>query len=178
MDNKILRDRLSELGKYLDEFEFPTTFLKKSAIIEMDTLLVGLEIGEELSIDMSLNYFTIPELTEVLQFYGQLVLNELMADPDSAVTEENILMLVNEMNRLMPIGQLIYMGEKPEEKTLGIRYLLPTDLSSEESLQQCVKVLMLLMQVYEFLASALTLMADGSSVEESLETLKQLLGAV
>lgn len=174
-----LREGLKKLEAYVRELDFQSTLLEKSAVVPMDCLLIPLRVGEDLSIDISCNFVNVPEVGNLLQFYGQVRLNEMLAEASAPVSDFDILNLINELNSMLPIGQLLYVrnadpsGEP--EKALGIRYTMLTGLDNESELDKCGHVLMLLMQIYELLGSSLILLMDGNSVEKTLETLKELL---
>lgn len=175
-----LREGLKRLDAYVRELDFQSTLLESSAVVPMDCLLIPLRVGEDLSIDISCNFVNVPKVGNLLQFYGQVRLNEMLAEAAVApVSDFDLMNLINELNSMLPIGQLLYVrntdqGGEPE-KSIGIRYTMLTELKDERELDQCGHVLMLLMQVYELLGSSLILLMDGKSVEETLETLKQLL---
>lgn len=174
-----LREGLRKLDSYVKELDFQSTLLEKSAVVPMDCLLIPLRVGEELSIDISCNFVDVPDVGNLLQFYGQLRLNEMLAEAPAPVSDYDILNLINELNSMLPVGQLLYLrNEEPgeeAEKALGIRYTVLTELNDERELDKCGRILMLLMQVYELLGSSLVLLMDGNSVEETLEKLKELL---
>lgn len=148
----------------------------------MDCLLIPLRVGEDLSIDISCNFVDVPDMGSILQFFGQLRLNEMLAEAQAPVSDYDILNLINELNSMLPIGQLLYLHNEEQgedaEKALGIRYTVLTELNDKRELDKCGHVLILLMQVYELLGSSLILLMDGNSVEETLERLKELLELV
>lgn len=174
-----LREGLKRLASYVKELDFQSTLLEKSAVVPMDCLLIPLRVGEDLSIDISCNFVNVPEVGNLLQFYGQLRLNEMLAEADAPVSDYDIMSLINELNSMLPIGQFIYFRNEVEsgelEKALGIRYTMLTELNDERELDKCGHVLLLLMQVYELLGSSLILLMSGNSVEETLGTLRHLL---
>lgn len=174
-----LREGLKRLASYVKELDFQSTLLEKSAVVPMDCLLIPLRAGEDLSIDISCNFVNVPEVGNLLQFYGQLRLNEMLAEADAPVSDYDIMSLINELNSMLPIGQFIYFRNEVEsgelEKALGIRYTMLTELEDERELDKCGHVLLLLTQVYELLGSSLILLMSGNSVEETLGTLRQLL---
>lgn len=174
-----LREGLKKLEAYVRELDFQSTLLEKSAVVPMDCLLIPLRVGEDLSIDISCNFVHVPEVGSLLQFYGQVRLNEMLEEAAAPVSDFDIMNLINELNSMLPIGQLLYVRNADQsgesEKALGIRYTMLTGLNDENELDKCGHVLMLLMQIYELLGSSLILLMDGNSVEKTLETLKELL---
>lgn len=174
-----LREGLKRLDSYVKELDFQSTLLEKSAVVPMDCLLIPLRVGEDLSIDISCNFVDVPEAGNLLQFYGQLSLNEMLAEASAPVSDYDIMNLINELNSMLPVGQFLYLRNEEQgretQKALGIRYTMLTGLNDEKELDKCGRVLMLLMQVYELLGSSLILLMNGNSVEETLDTLRQIL---
>ncbi len=174
-----LREGLKRLDSYVRKLDFQSTLLEKSAVVPMDCLLIPLRVGEDLSIDISCNFVDMPEFGCLLQFYGQLGLNEMLAEAAVPVSDYDIMSLINELNSMLPVGQFLYLRNEEQggetQKALGIRYTMLTGLNDERELEKCGHVLMLLMQVYELLGSGLVLLLDGNSVEETLDALRQLL---
>lgn len=179
MDKEQLQERLKKLGAYIKKLDFHNTFLEESPACPMDSLMVSLRVAEELSIDISCNFIDVPDMGTMLQFYGQLQLDGMLNEAAVPVSDFDILCLINELNRMLPIGQMNYMSDEREdmeaEKALGIRYTILTDLESESEMKKCVHILMLLTQIYEILCSSLLLLLDGESVGKVLETIKNLL---
>lgn len=174
---KQLRDGLKRLDAYVRELDFESTFLEESSVVPMDCLLIPLYAGDELSIDISCNYVSVPDAGNMLQFYGQLVLDEMLAESSAVISDYDILRLMNELNRMLPVGQLLYLRDEAGEpqKAVGIRYTMLTGLEGEAELEKCVRTLLLLTEVYELLGSSLLLLLDGDSVEEILDTIGRLL---
>lgn len=178
MNHDQFRDGLKRLQSYIQQLDFQSTFFEEGPEIPMDSLVIPLHVGEDLSIDISCNFIDIQDKGPLLQFYGQMILNELLEDASTTVTKERILDFVNRLNLILPIGQLFYLSDEKEEngqKILGIRYTIPTELDKESELKKCVKILVLLMQVYELLCSCLLLFIDGDSMDGILETIGNLL---
>ena len=110
-----------------------------------------------------------------MQFYGQLLIGEMMQEEPGAMAKERILCLINALNHMLPVGQMLFMDEGEEDKRIGIRYTMLTDLDGEKEWEKCVHVLMMLMQAYELLCSSLLLFMDGSSVEEVVQALTAMM---
>lgn len=178
MKKEQLRNGLKRLDSYIKKLDFHSTFLEEGAAIPMDSLIVPLRIADELSIDISCNFIDVPNTGTMLQFYGHLPVNGMLNEAAAPVPDYDILSMINELNRMLPVGQLLYLRDGAEdtaEKALGIRYTMLTELDSEEEMKKCVYVFMLLMQVYELLCSSLILLLDGESVDEVLEKIMQLI---
>lgn len=178
MNKKRLRERLKKLDVYVKKLDFQSTFLEESAVVGMDSLIISLKMGEELSIDISCNYVEVPDVGSILQFYGQLMLNEVFDNAGVVLTEQELLYLVNELNSMLPVGQFIYLSSleaNDGKKAAGLRYTMLTELDQDSEFAKCTRVLMMLMKDYELLCSALMLLLDGDSVEEALETIRQVL---
>lgn len=175
-----LREGLKRLDAYVKGLDFQSAFLEKSAVVPMDCLLIPLHVGEGLSIDISCNFVNVPEVGNLLQYFGQLSIDEMLAEAAAPVSDYDLMSLINELGSMLPIGQLLYLRDagqnKEAEKALGIRYTMLTELNDEKELERCGHVILLLMQVYELLGSSLVLLMDGNSVEETMETVKRLLG--
>lgn len=179
MKKEQLREGLKRLQSYIEPLDFHSTFLEESPEVPLDSLVIPLQIGEDLSIDISCNFVYIQDIGEILQFYGQIMLDEILEEAEQSVSDDQIRDLLNRLNSLLPIGQLLYLhgGETEDgERFLGLRYTMLTELDSEREWKRCVHVLMLLMQVYEFLCSCLLLLVDGESVTAILDTMKELMG--
>lgn len=180
MNHEQLRDGLKRLHSYVRQLDFQSTFIEESPEVPMDSLVIPLHIGEELSIDISCNFIEVQNIGPILQFYGQLILDEVLKEADAPVSGERILDFANRLNLILPIGQLLYLSDENDangQKILGIRYTIPTELDKESELKKCVKILMLLMQIYELLCSCLLLFIDGDSMETILDTIHNLLNA-
>lgn len=177
MEQKQLREGLKRLHSYVRQLDFQSTFLEAGPEVLMDSLVIPLQVGE-LNIDISCNYIDIQDVGPLLQFYGQIVLDELIDEANPPVFEERILDFVNRLNLILPIGQLLYLSDENDgdgQKILGIRYTLPAELEKDSDLKKCVKILMLLMRIYEFLCSCLILFLDGDSMDSILDTIRQML---
>lgn len=177
MGKEQLRNGLKQLDEYIHGMDLQSVFLEESAEVPMDTLAVPLKIGEELSIDISCNFVETPEVGNILQFYGQLVLTEVLKEAADTVTENDILALLNELNRMVPVGQLLYLTDEPGEKIVGIRDTILTDLDGESEMKKCMDVLMMLTQVYELLCSSLLVLLEEHSVETTIQIINELLYA-
>lgn len=179
MEKKQLRERLKKLGDYVKELDFPAVFLEEGAEAPMDSLLIPLQIGEELSVDLSCNFVELPDLGEILQFYGQIVLDEMLEEAPKDISDEEILRLLNALNQMIPIGQLLYLFDEADgsvPKVIGMRYTMLTELDGETEWKKCAIALALLMQIYELLCSSLLLLVDGSPVENIIDKMKEFLG--
>lgn len=180
MSDKHLRDGLKKLQSFIKQLDFDSTFLEESPEIPLDSLVIPLHIGGELSIDISCNFIELPEAGPLLQFYGQILLDELLEEAAAPVSKEAVLGFINRLNPILPIGQLIYLADEhdaDDHKVLGIRYTFPTELDRESELKKCAKILLLLMQVYELLCSCLVLFMDGDETDSILDTIQNLLHA-
>ncbi len=111
----------------------------------------------------------------ILQFYGQIVLTEVLKETSDSITDNSILALLNELNRMVPIGQLLYLTDVPEEKKTSIRYTILADLDGELELNKCAGVIMLLMHIYELLCSSLLIFLEEKSVETTIRVINDLL---
>lgn len=177
MKKEELKEGLKKLEAYAKELGFETVFLEESPNIAMDSLVFGLQMEEDLSLDVSCNFVHAPDFGDVLQFYGQLELDGLMEEEPEAFTEGAFLELANRLNRLIPIGQFLYLKEGGDgQHALGIRYTTLTELDSEQELEKCIRVVRMLMDIYELLCSTLLLMADGEPVEQVVNTIEGLMG--
>lgn len=176
MEKEQLREGLKRLEAYIKKLDLGSIFLEENSTVPMDTLIIPLKAGEDLSIDISCNYVELPENGTILQFYGQIVLNEALREASVHISNGDILNLINGLNRVIPVGQFLYLFDEADEKAdkvIGIRYTALTGLDDEAELKKCARILMLLMQVYELLGSSLLLLFDGTSVGETLRILTQ-----
>lgn len=176
MEKESLRKGLKRLEEYVGKQGCSRMFLEENETVPMDTLVVPLKIGEELSVDISCNFVDVSEYGSILQFYGQVVLTEMQKEQPESFAEERILGLLNALNRMIPIGQFLYLADGAGENMIGMRYTLLTELEDERELNKCMQVLQLLMQIYELLCSGLLLLLDGNPVAEVMQTLEELLG--
>lgn len=111
-----MREGLKRLYEYVSGLDYKSMFLEEGKHAEMDTLLLGLEMEEDLSIDISCNFVYAPEFGNVLQYYGQMELDPILEENPEAFTEINVLQMINELNRGLPVGQILYMhGENDKE---------------------------------------------------------------
>ena len=109
MNKEQLREGLQRLDAYVSRQGFKSMFLEEGKQAAMDTLLLGLEIEEDLSIDISCNFVHAPEFGDVLQYYGQLELDPIMEENPQAFTDLNVYQMINQLNRGLPVGQILYM---------------------------------------------------------------------
>lgn len=180
MEQKQLREGLKRLHSYVQQLDLQSTFLEEGPEVLMDSLVIPLQVGE-LNLDISCNYIDIQDVGPLLQFYGQIMLDELIEEAEPPVFEERILDFTNRLNLILPIGQLLYLSDENDgdgQKALGIRYTVPTELEKDSELKKCVKILMLLMRIYEFICSCLILFLDGDSMDSILNTIQQLLNPI
>ena len=80
MNKEELREGLKRLEEYVSKQGIKNMFLEEGKEAAMDTLLLGLELEEDLSIDISCNFVHAPEFGNVLQYYGQLELNSILEE--------------------------------------------------------------------------------------------------
>lgn len=176
MEKEKLREGLKRLEAYAKQRELHSVFLEESSEVELDSLVFGLEREEGLSADISCNFVYAEEIGNMLQFYGQLELDGLMEEKPDVFQKEKILQLMNMLNKMAPVGQLLYMEKEQDgENAIGIRYTMLTDLGSDPELKKCVNVLQLLMDVYELLCSMILLLADGESLESAMKVIIELM---
>lgn len=178
MDKAELREGLKRLEAHLEPYDITSVFLEEGEQTALDALVLGLRVSDELSLDVSCNFVEAQDYGGVLQLYGQLDLDEMMAEADNpeAFTELNILRMVNTVNRMIGVGQFLYMqDDKEPNHAIGLRYTMRTDLSSEDELEKCVDTIELLMDSYELLCSMLMLVFEGESVQKAEETLMKLM---
>lgn len=178
MNKEELREGLKRLYAYVSEQGFKSMFLEEGKQAPMDTLLLGLEIEEDLSIDISCNFVHAPEFGDVLQYYGQMELDPILEENPEAFTEINVLQMINELNRQLPVGQILYMhGENDEEARhlIGIRYTMLTELDTEAELEKCVSIIDMLLNIYELLCSTILLLLEGESLNGAMDILADIM---
>lgn len=178
MDHGQLREGLKRLHSYVQRLDFQSTFFEEGPEVPLDSLVIPLHVGEELSMDVSCNFIDVQGTGPLLQFYGQIQLDELVEEADPPVSKERILDFANRLNFILPVGQLLYFtdeGDGDAQQILGMRYAFPTGLQNDAELKKCVEILMLLMQSYELLCSCLILFLDGDSMDSILNTIHGLL---
>lgn len=176
MNKEELREGLKRLGVHLEQYEVNSVFLEEGEQTPLDSLVLGLKVSEELSLDVSCNFFEVPNYGCLLQFYGQLELDGMMEESPGALTEFNILQMNNLLNSMLPAGQLLYIqSEEPHMNAIGLRYTMRTELARMEELEQCVDVVRMLMDDYELLCSVLMLVLDGETVQGAMDIVKKLM---
>lgn len=178
MNKEELREGLKRLEAYVNEQGIKNMFLEEGKQAAMDTLLLGLEMEEDLSIDISCNFVYAPEFGNVLQYYGQLELTSIMEENPQAFTELNIYQMINLLNREIPVGQFLYMQEEEGEQVrhlIGIRYTMLTDLDNEAELAKCFSIVDMLMNIYEVLCSTLLLLMEGESLSNAMDIMAGLM---
>ena len=166
-----LREGLQRLKAYLGGRGFESMLLEEGAEMELDSLLLPLEINDELSIDISCNFVHVPEFGYMLQYYGHLEVDGLFAENPESFTEYNVLQMLNAMNQMIPVGQFLFMQEQAdgeEQNVIGIRYTMLTALDNEVEMEKCVSVIQFLMHIYELLCSGLMLLLEGETVQSAL----------
>lgn len=178
MSKEELRKGLTRLNEYVKPLDFNSVFLEEGEEIPMDTLLLGAQVGEELSLDISCNFTDAPGLGHILHLYGELDLGPMIEENPAAFSEETVLRMANELNKSLPVGQIVYLTEDSQGKAqsvIGIRYTMLTDLAGEEELQKCVNIIEMLLNIYEILCSTLYLLLEGDSLPKAMETLSNIL---
>lgn len=177
MEKEELREGLMGLKTHLEEeYELESVFLEEGEEAPLDTLVIGLEISEELSLDLTCNFIDLPEYGSMMQFYGQLRLDGMMKESPGTLTELVILQMINTLNKVISVGQLLYIQDDEEpEHTIGMRYTMLTELDSEDELEKCVDIIELMMDIYELLCSVLILVLDGDTVQEAMRTVERLM---
>lgn len=178
MKREELREGLKKLEAYVSKQGIKNMFLEEGKQAAMDTLLLGLEMDEDLSIDISCNFVHAPEFGNVLQYYGQLELTSIMEENPQAFTELNIYQMINALNRELPVGQFLYLQEEGEEQVhhlIGIRYTMLTDLDDESELAKCFSIVEMLMNIYEVLCSTLLLLMEGESLGNAMDIMAGLM---
>lgn len=176
MNKEELREGLKRLEAHLEQYEMTSIFLEEGEQAPMDSLILGLRVSEELSLDVSCNFFEVPNYGCLLQFYGQLELDGMMEESPGTLTELNILQMINLLNRMLPVGQLLYMQDEKESlNSIGLRYTMRTELASDDELEQCADVIEMLMDDYELLCSMLMLVLDGETVQGAMDIVVKLM---
>lgn len=178
MEKEALRNGLKRLEQYMNRLDFKSLFLEEGPAAAMDSLVFAMQIGDELSYDLTCNYVHVPQFGELLQFYGQLNLEQLLKENPNAFSQTDILQMINRLNQEIPIGHLLYLqGEEngQAQQVIGIRYTMLTGLDREEELQKCAGILTMLMNIYEVLCSTLVLLLNGESLETAIQTIAELL---
>jgi len=173
-----LREGLLRLKAYFDSKNIQNAFLEEGKEAEMDSLLLGLIVSEELSIDISCNYVSVPEFGNMLQYYGHLTVDELFAENPDAFGSGTVLTLLNEMNQMVPVGQLLFVQDHVDGEIIngiGIRYTMLTALDNDTEMEKCASVVGMLMNVYELLCSGLMLLAEGKSAQEAIQIIKAFM---
>ncbi len=178
MNKEQLREGLQRLDAYVSRQGFKSMFLEEGKQAAMDTLLLGLEIEEDLSIDISCNFVHAPEFGDVLQYYGQLELDPIMEENPQAFTDLNVYQMINQLNRGLPVGQILYMqgeGDQEAHHLIGIRYTMLTELDDEAELAKCVSIIEMIMNIYEVLCSTILLLLEGESLNSAMEILADIM---
>ncbi len=178
MNKQELREGLKRLHEYVGKQGFKSMFLEEGKHAAMDTLLLGLEMEEDLSIYISCNFVHAPEFGDVLQYYGQLELDPIMEENPQAFTDLNIYQMINQLNRGLPVGQILYMqgeGDQEARHLIGIRYTMLTELDDEAELAKCVSIIEMLMNIYEVLCSTILLLLEGESLNSAMEILAGIM---
>lgn len=176
MNKEELREGLKRLEAHLEQYEMTSVFLEEGEQAPMDSLILGLRVSDELSVDISCNFIDVPEYGSILQFYGQLELDGMMEESPGTLTEFNILQMINLLNRMLPAGQLLYMQDDKEPlNAIGLRYTMRTELASDDELEQCADVIEMLMDDYELLCSMLMLVLDGETVQGAMDIVVKLM---
>ena len=85
MEKRKLRQGLKRLEEYLKGMGVSSIFLEENKELPMDSLMIPLKIGQELSIDITCNFVEVPDMGSILQFYGQLVIGEMMEEEPKAM---------------------------------------------------------------------------------------------
>ncbi len=171
MNKEELREGLMRLHEYVKPLDFNSVFIEEGEEAPMDTLLLGARIGEDLSLDISCNFANAPGFGDILHLYGELNLSPMIEENPAAFSEEVVLRMANELNKSLPVGQIIYLTEDSQGKAqsvIGIRYTMLSDLAGEEELRKCVSVI-------EILCSTLYLLLEGDSLPKAMETLSKIL---
>lgn len=176
MNKAELREGLKRLEAYLEPYDITSVFIEEGEQAVLDSLVLGLRVSDDISLDVSCNFVEAQDYGGVLQFFGQLELDGMMEESPEAFTELNILRMVNTANRMIAVGQFLYMQDENEpQNAIGLRYTMRTDLSGEDELEKCVDTIELLMDSYELLCSMLMLVFEGETVENAEATLMKLM---
>lgn len=178
MNKAELRKGLQKLKEYLAGQEFESMLLEEGEEAALDSLILPLEINDELSLDISCNFVHVPEFGDMLQYYGHLEVDELFAENPESFTEFNVLQLLNALNQMIPVGQFLFMqdqAEGGEQSVIGIRYTMLTALDNETEMEKCVSVIKFLMHIYELLCSSLVLLLEGETVQNALNIIGDVI---
>lgn len=176
MNKEELRAGLKRLETYMNQYEITSVFIEEGEQAPLDSLVFGLKVSDELSLDVSCNFIDAPDYGCLLQFFGQLELDGMMAESPGTLTEFNILQMINLLNKMFPVGQLLYMQDDKEPMhSIGLRYTMRTELVSEDELEKCGDVIEMLMDDYELLCSVLVLVLDGETVQGAMDTVVKLM---
>ena len=176
MNKEELREGLKRLEAHLKPYDITSVFVEEGEQAIMDSLVLGLSVSDDLSLDVSCNFVEAQDYGGVLQFFGQLELDGMMAENPEPFTELNILRMINTVNRMIAVGQFLYMqDDKEPQNAIALRYTMRTDLSSEDELEKCVDTIELLMDSYELLCSMLMLVFEGETVQKAEEILMKLM---
>lgn len=176
MSKKELRQGLKRLEARLAQEEVKSAFLEEGELVGLDSLVFGLEVSDELSFDVTCNFVETENYGRILQFFGQLELDGMMEESPGMLTEIKLLQMVNALNRVFPVGQLLYMQDDHVPfHSIGIRYTMRTELVREDELEQCIDIIELLMDDYELLCSVLMLLLDGEEVADAMNTVTELM---
>ncbi len=176
MDKLALRQGLKKLEAYLTQYEMTSVFLEEGEQAPLDSLVLGLHVSDELSLDVSCNFIDAPDYGSILQYYGQLELDGMMAESPGTLTELNILQMINLLNSVLPVGQLLYMqNDVSPTHVIGLRYTMRTGLDSEGELEKCGDVIEMLMDDYELLCSVLVLVLEGETVQGAMNAVLELM---
>ena len=179
MNKAELREGLKRLEAHLEPYDITSVFVEEGEQAVMDSLVLGLSVSDDLSLDVSCNFVEAQEYGGVIQFFGQLELDGMIEESPEAFTELNILRMINTVNRMIAVGQFLYMQDDKEPKNaIGLRYTMRTDLNSEDELEKCVDTIELLMDSYELLCSMLILLFEGETVQNAEETLTKIMTEV
>lgn len=175
--NKIeLREGLKRLEAYMKQYEMTSMFLEEGEQTPLDSLIFGLRVSDELSLDVSCNFVDAPDYGSILQFYGQLELDGMMAESPGTLTELNILQMINLLNKMLPVGQFLYMqDDKNPVHSIGLRYTMRTELAGDDELEKCGDVIEMLMDDYELLCGVLVLVLEGETVQGALDAVLTLM---
>lgn len=176
MNKEELREGLKRLGAHMKQREVNSVFWEEGEQVPIDSLMLGLRVSDELSLDVSCNFIDVPEYGSILQFYGQLELDGMMEENPGVLTELNLLQMINQLNKMLPVGQLLYMQTDTEPmNSIGLRYTMRTELASEDELEKCADVIEMLMDDYELLCSVLMLVLDGETVQGAMGIVRKLM---
>lgn len=178
MNKTELREGLLRLREYLNSQDYESIFLEEGKEAALDSLILPLEIGEELSMDISCNFVHVPEFGDMLQYYGHMEADGLFEENPESFTEFNVLQLLNALNQMIPVGQFLFMQDQmdgEEKSMIGIRYTMLTALDNEAEMEKCVSVIKFLMHIYELLCSSLMLLLEGETVQSALDIIVDVI---